>query len=136
MRIVLRFVAVLIALGVTFFSWFAYAIVAVEGHDSRPVLRMAWWIAAGASLMATLLLAKPPVDSRRLAVAYLSIAVALLGSWGMRQHDGLMWGRLEEVATCVAMTGLASSVAAVVPPAVRAWLGDSPYASRSNGYDA
>jgi len=42
------------AVGVTFLLWFAYAIVAVEGHDSKPILRLAWSIGVGTSGVATL----------------------------------------------------------------------------------
>jgi hypothetical protein len=62
--------------------------------------------------------------------------VALLASWGMQQHEGLKWGRVEVGAACVAIAGLVSSVVAAVPPIVRAWLGDGPYGSRPSGHDA
>jgi hypothetical protein len=135
-RMALRLVAVLTAVAVTFLLWFAYAIVAVEGHDSRPVLRLAWWLGAGASLMAVVLCVKPAKGSRRVTVAYVSIAAALLASWGMLRNEGRTWGTWELGMACAAVVSLTVSIAAAVPPVVRKWLGDGPYASRPSGHDA
>jgi len=132
----LRAVAAIAAVGVTFVLWYAYAVVAVEGHDSRPILQLAWLVGVGTSVVATLLVARPPARSPRVAAAYVSAAVALLASLTMLLNQGRAWGPSEAIAAGVAMIALASFVLIAVPSAVRIWMGQDPYPSKSWREDA
>ena len=125
----MRLLGVAGAVGVTFLLWFSYAMVAVEGDDSRSVLQLGWLFGLVGSSVTLLMLAKPPGSKLRTAAAYSLVGIAFSASWAMQQNEGLAWGRLEVTMATLAVVALALSVFLAVPPVVREWSARGPYAT-------
>jgi len=128
--VALRLLGLVVAGGVTFLLWFAYAMVAVEGHDSRPILELGWWLGLAGSCVTLLMLVRSPATTWRAGAAYSLVTATLLAAWVMQQSGGLRWGRIEVTMAAVAIAALASSVLVVVPPLVHEWQERGPYVER------